>query len=174
MAELNTKSDALKWRRYYPKWNDLNEGPEDERWWVEVRKEPSRKQALAIARQVVSFDKDGEAVVSVPDNGVYLLERSVRGPFNLLVDGEIPESLSDFLIEADSQELISELEAARDAETELGPEKEKNSGAPSGGDSMQPDRAIAESASEAGEDAQDSTGEESDPPSESESGESER
>lgn len=173
MAELNTKKASLQWRRYYPTWGGLNDGLDiEEQWYVEVRREPSRKQVLAIARALVTFDDKGEPVFSSADNGVAMLERSIRGPFNLLVDGAIPESLHSFLIEADSQELIDELERERDRESHLGSEKAKNSDAPSGGDSMQPGDATAGSASDPVEDAPESTKEESKSHEASESGKS--
>lgn len=175
MAEFSFNTDALKWRRYYPTWNGINDGlDEGDRWYVEVRRDPSRKQTLEIARATVTFDKKGEPIFSSSDHGLALLCRSLRGPTNLLIDGKIPDSIMEFLIAADSQKLIEELEGERDREMTLDTEKEKNSDAPSGGDSMQPEDATAESASDPGVIVPESTKEESQSPEASESGKSQK
>ena len=141
MADLNKAVESfLDWKRFYPKWGDINEAvEEDDRWYFEVRRTASRAEARKTVLALRGKIEAGEDV----DLGVMTLGRHVRGPFNL-TDGD--ESLDEiglvaFMEKYDAHDLMLEFQEELAFLFELDEETVGNSDAPSGGDTASKDGA---------------------------------
>ena len=134
MADVTIKgNDELAWRRFHPKFMGWNEECEKfDRWYVEIRSRPSRKQALRVRSAFAALATAEETTDDI-DPGVGILMQYIKGPSNLTIDGEVVDDLFVLFKLADSVELFNELQTAIEEGTELTEEEEGNSGGQSGG-----------------------------------------
>lgn len=159
MVEVDTKEAGLKWGRYYPRFKGWNDGlDETDRWYIEIRKAPTRSSvvdisaAIMVKRQEVLAameKKDPKAAHAAAVEGLHdeidgvslLITQHTRGPFKLVLDGERPASMFDLLKVLDSQEFVDEIEGQLKSIGLLSGGERGNSPAPSGGDTPSPDGA---------------------------------
>lgn len=135
MGDVTTEKmeELTEWERYYPKahgWND--EWDEADRWWVDVRRTPSRRQARKMRHALQASEDIREQI------DLFLLCQHFRGPHNLTINGEPPDTVMELIEALDSSELADELANELGRRIRVTEEEAGNSDAPSGGDTSSP------------------------------------